>query len=82
MLECMKGRRGTNMSITVLEPLLSVEEAAAILGISPWTLRKFLAANRIASVHVGRRLLIEPQAVRDFIERGKVANSVPETIAT
>jgi|NGEPerStandDraft_6_1074524.scaffolds.fasta_scaffold127667_3 excisionase family DNA binding protein len=65
----------------ILEPLLSIEQVAAILGISPWTLRKHLAKGHLASVHVGRRVLIEPQAVRDFIKHGRSADLVQEPVA-
>ena len=42
-----------------MEALLNCEQAAELLGISPWTVRKWLSTNKLRSVRLGRRVLIE-----------------------
>jgi excisionase family DNA binding protein len=61
------------MVMTELEPLLNVNQTAEILGISPWTLRKYLREGRLEKVHIGSRVLVERAAIGRFIERGKTA---------
>ena len=58
-----------------MEGLLDVESAAALLSISPWTVRKYLSTNKLRSVRIGRRVLIEPSEVRRLIDEGR--NLVP-----
>jgi excisionase family DNA binding protein len=55
----------------MIEPLQSVEDAAKTLSISPWTLRKYLAENKLQAVRIGRRVLIEPSEIRRLIEEGR-----------
>lgn len=54
-----------------MERLLDVESAAGLLAISPWTVRKYLSTNKLRSVRIGRRVLIEPSEVRRLIEEGR-----------
>jgi excisionase family DNA binding protein len=48
--------------------LLSVDEAAAMLGIGRSRLYTEIGAGRIRSTTVGRRRLLSASAVRDFID--------------
>ena len=57
------------------EPLMSVEQVSTVLGISPWTLRKYLREGRLPSIHVGSRVLLEPAAVQNFIDRNRSSQS-------
>jgi excisionase family DNA binding protein len=52
---------------------LGVREAANLLGISPWTVRKYVRHRRIQAVRIGRRVLIEPSELRRIIESGRSA---------
>ena len=54
--------------------LLGIEEAATKLGISQWTLRYFVRLKKIASIKIGRRVLIEEAELQRFLELCK-ANS-------
>lgn len=54
-----------------LEPLLTLEEAARILGRSHWTLRLDNKAGRIKCVRIGRALMVEPQEIRRLIAKGR-----------
>jgi excisionase family DNA binding protein len=54
-----------------MEGLLTIDRAAELLGISPWTVRKMLANKRLASVRFSRRVLIEPSEIRRLVEEGR-----------
>ena len=60
-----------------MEPLLSIEQAADLLGVSPWTVRKWVSTNRVRVVRLGRRVLLEQHELRRIIEAGRI-----ETVAT
>ena len=47
----------------------SVAQAAAFLGVSPLTVRRAIDDRRIESFRVGRRVMLRPEAVREFVER-------------
>jgi excisionase family DNA binding protein len=51
--------------------LLSIREAADLLGISPWTVRLYITQGKIRPVRVGRRVLVEPGECRRFVESCK-----------
>ncbi|MBI3782090.1 MAG: helix-turn-helix domain-containing protein [Deltaproteobacteria bacterium] len=55
------------------QKLLSVDDAAAALGLKAVTLRQWAAARRISRVKLGRRVLIPESEVTRLIE----ANLVP-----
>lgn len=50
-------------------PLLSLAEAARILGIGKTKLREHLREKRLSSVHQGRRHQIRGDVLADFVER-------------
>jgi excisionase family DNA binding protein len=54
------------------EGLLSVPSAAALLGVSSFTLRKWLRQRRIGYVRLGRRVLLAPSALDRFVSEGTV----------
>lgn len=51
--------------------LLSLKEAARVLGISPWTVRRFIAQGRLQPVQIGRRVLLEQSALDAFVEANR-----------
>jgi len=51
------------------EPLLTKEDAAEVLGVSPRTLDTLLASGEIASIKVKRCRRIPPAALRSYIDR-------------
>ena len=59
------------MNANDLKPLLSVSQAAELLGIREQTVRKWLSVGRLAYVKVGRRTLLEQSAVSQLIEDGR-----------
>jgi len=55
-----------------LEPLLTLQEAAAILGTELRFTRRLVAERRIRFTHVGRYVRIPESALREFIKAGMV----------
>jgi excisionase family DNA binding protein len=51
--------------------VLSVNEAAHALSLSPWTVRAYIAAGRLKAVRIGRRVLVEPSELQRIIESGR-----------
>ena len=54
-----------------VQPLLSVPEAAKILGVSIWTLRQWLSQRRITMIKVGRLTKLAMTDIVEFIERNR-----------
>ncbi len=52
--------------------LLNNEDAAAMLGISPYSLRGKVLRREVPFVKIGRRVLFDPADLRAFIEAAKV----------
>ena len=55
-----------------IERLLTLEEAAAVLGTKPRFTRRLVAERRIRFTHVGRFVRIPESALREFIKAGTV----------
>lgn len=51
--------------------LLSVRESGEATGLSPWTIRKYIAKGKINPTRIGRRVLIEPAELQRLIENGR-----------
>ncbi len=51
--------------------LFSVEEAAAYLGISKWTMRELGWADKVPPVRFNRRVYFDVGDLDDFIEKSK-----------
>jgi excisionase family DNA binding protein len=54
-----------------LTPLLSIPDAAELLGIKTWTLRQWVSQRRIAYVKVGRLTKLTHEDITEFIERNR-----------
>jgi excisionase family DNA binding protein len=50
-----------------MNQLLSVPEAASLLRLSPHTLYRWVFQGRVPTVRLGRRLLFDPDALRDWV---------------
>lgn len=61
-----------------MEPLLTIEQVAQLLGRSHWMLRRDAKAGRIRFVRIGRAIMVEPSEVRRIINEG-LASSAPVT---
>lgn len=56
-----------------MERLISVQEAAALLGLRPWTIYEWCRSGRLPCVRLGRTVKLNPVSLRAFIaarERG------------
>jgi hypothetical protein len=62
--------RASNSNHAGIEPLLTLDEVARILGRSHWSLRLDHKAGRLRCVRIGRTLMVEPREVRRIIGEG------------
>ena len=51
--------------------LVDINGAAKLLSSTPWTVRGLLWARKIPFIKVGKRFLIDPADLRNFIAREK-----------
>ena len=51
---------------------LGIDEAAGLIGLSPWTIRKYVSTGRLSVVKIGRRTLIERAELERLIEEGRI----------
>jgi excisionase family DNA binding protein len=49
---------------------MPLNEAAAAIGVSHWTLRKAIDAGKLKAMRVGRKILVSPDELRKFLEGG------------
>lgn len=54
-----------------MEKLLSVQEASEILGLSSWTIRRWVRNKKLLPVRLGSRVLLEEGELRRVIEAGR-----------
>ncbi len=57
----------------MLQQLRSIEEAARLLGISPWTVRAYIKTGKLKPVRLGRRVLVEEAELERFVAENKKA---------
>lgn len=55
-----------------MEKLINNNEAAVLLGISPFSLRRKVAQRAVPYLKIGRRTLFSPTDLQAFIESQKV----------
>jgi excisionase family DNA binding protein len=60
--------RGGLQSMEIAKLLWNVKEAGSSLGISPWTIRRYIAKGKLAAVRIGRRVLLEPAECRRLVD--------------
>ncbi len=54
-------------------PVLSVDEVAEILSITPKTVRNLIKSGEITGIKVGRLLRIPKHRLVEYLERGKAS---------
>ena len=59
----------SSLAFDPIEPLLGLDRAAHLLGISTKTLRDWIQYRRIDYVKVGTRVMIRPDTIRNFVAR-------------
>ena len=55
-----------------MTPLLTIEECARILRISTSTLYKMTSGRRIPFMHVGSRVMFDPEKIQAWLEERSV----------
>ena len=50
---------------------LGVKEAAEAVGLSHWTIRKFIREGKLRSIRLGKRVLVEPGELARLVEAGR-----------
>jgi excisionase family DNA binding protein len=60
-----------------LSPLLSINEVAAVLGVSRASVYALMHSGELVPIRVGERARFDPSDVRDYLERNR--ESAPET---
>jgi excisionase family DNA binding protein len=58
-----------------MEALLSIERAAQVLGISPWTVRRYIATQKLRPVRIGRRVLLEQRELQRIVDEGRAGGN-------
>ena len=53
--------------------VMGLREAAASVGLSPWTLRAWIRQGKLGAVRLGRRVMIEPGELHRMVQAGKKA---------
>jgi excisionase family DNA binding protein len=62
-----------------MRALKSIDEAAGLLGISPWTVRAYVREGKLKPVRLGRRVLLpEEELERLVAENVKVQGGVAD----
>ncbi len=49
---------------------VGVDEAGKLLGLSPWTIRQYVARGRIRAVRIGRRVLVPMEVLEKVMVEG------------
>lgn len=57
---------------TMQRNLLTTEEFAVALGLSPKTVRQWVWMRRVPFIRVGRAIRFRPETVNEIIDRGTV----------
>jgi excisionase family DNA binding protein len=52
--------------------LLSVQDAARILSLSPWTVRAYVRVGKLRPIRIGRLVRLEEQELERFVSKAKV----------
>ena len=60
----------------MLEPLtLGVREAARMLGISHWSIQRWIRLGRLPGVKLGRRTVVELAALKRLVETNRIGGN-------
>ncbi len=63
----------------MLEPLtVSVRDAASLLGVSHWAIRRWIRIGKIPALKLGRRTVVEFSALKLLVESSRAQSDAPE----
>ena len=54
-----------------MRSLRNVNQAAELLGISPWTVRAYIRGGKLMAVRLGRRVLLSEDELERFVTEGQ-----------
>ena len=64
-----------------VQALRSVQEASQILGLSGWTIRRWVQQGRIRPIRLGSRVLFEESELQRVIDEGKKRDHTTPTVS-
>jgi excisionase family DNA binding protein len=64
-----------------MNQLLDVNAVAALLSVSPYTIRAWVRQGKLNPVRLGRRVLFEMSSVEDFVREVKSKGQVDDSPA-
>ena len=68
----MVSKKNTSVPAVIPEPLLlDIHGAARALSATPWAVRSLLWDGQIPFIKIGRRFLVDPADLREYIAREK-----------
>jgi excisionase family DNA binding protein len=73
-------QNGKDLEMPLNTELISFEEAASKLGLSPWTLRLWARQRRIASVKLGGRRLLQTAEMERLVQ-ANLTPALPQATA-
>ena len=57
--------------------LVTIQEAAAVLTLSPWTIRNWIAKGTVSHIRLGRRIAVPLSEVERLVREGTVDRAKP-----
>jgi excisionase family DNA binding protein len=57
--------------VVMEEIAIGIRDAAKAVGLSVWTLRGWIRQGKLRCVRLGRRVMLEPGALRNLVEQGR-----------
>ena len=61
-----------------MQQLISVEQAAGLLGLSTWTVRAYIRDGKLRPVRLGRRVLLAENELERLVAEGQLQAAHPE----
>ncbi len=72
MTKKTRKRPSPSIPAPAVNPLLvDLKAAASLLSCTLWSVRQLLSGNKLPFIKIGRRFLIDPEDLRQFITRQK-----------
>lgn len=61
----------------VFPTMVTIKEAAKASGLAVYRVRQFCKEGKVKHIHCGRRILIQLQSLRDYLEAGDPPAAIP-----
>lgn len=63
----------------VLPTMVTIKEAAKASGLAVYRVRQLCKEGKVKHIHCGRRILIQLQSLRDYLEAGDPPAAIPRS---